>query len=309
VDSFVGKQLSSADSELDLILDGMSEGFYSVDPSWRVTRFNAVAARYFGLRACDVVGRVLWQLFPQATNTALGRQFLNALRNREVVEDQAISVVVERKAVAFRLFPLASGMGVSWRDMPLAPEDPFDGALDTVGFGLVGVSSTRYVVFANAAAHAIFAGNDGLRLGWGVHAGAAADEGRLHEAIGKAIAASRQRRRFSVRLAVSRPSGQRPYVVHVSAVARGSSPVTLTIADPERMPAIGKEELIDVFGLTLAEARLAILLAEGKSLSAAASLLAIGLETARTHLARARAKTQTASQVDLVRLLMRSFPG
>jgi DNA-binding CsgD family transcriptional regulator/PAS domain-containing protein len=319
MDGPVGKQarspapaparLSNHDNELDLILDGLREAFYAVDSSWRVTRFNAVAANYFGVRACDVVGRVLWQVFPQAPHTALGQQFLYAMRSRQMVEDRAQSVVMRDKAANFRLFPLSHGMGVAWLDMPLAPEYLFDGVFETVGFGIVGMSSTRYAIFANAAAHAIFASDDGLRLGWSVHARASTDEARLETAIGQALDAARQGYRFGVRVAVSRPSGQPPYIVHISAVAHGPCPVTLTITDPERASAIGREELIDVFGLTPAEARLVLLLADGKPLTTAASLLRISIESARAHLACARAKTQTASQVDLVRLLTRRLPS
>jgi len=81
----------------------------------------------------------------------------------------------------------------------------------------------------------------------------------------------------------------------------------LTIVDPEVAPAFKDDELIELYGLSRSEARVVWMLAAGKSLPQIAAALGIGFETARTHLARARAKTQTSSQVDLVRLLTGSL--
>ena len=56
--------------------------------------------------------------------------------------------------------------------------------------------------------------------------------------------------------------------------------------------------------LTPAEARLVNLLVTGASLPDIAKRLGIAFETARTQLAHARAKTETASQADLVRAVL-----
>ena len=58
------------------------------------------------------------------------------------------------------------------------------------------------------------------------------------------------------------------------------------------------------FGFTPAEARLVAQLVTGQALPDIAKCLGISFETARTHLARARAKTDAASQLDLVRLVL-----
>jgi DNA-binding CsgD family transcriptional regulator len=57
------------------------------------------------------------------------------------------------------------------------------------------------------------------------------------------------------------------------------------------------------YGMTATEARLARLIATGSSLLAAAAEMSISHNTARTHMKRIYAKTDTHRQVDLVRLL------
>ena len=58
--------------------------------------------------------------------------------------------------------------------------------------------------------------------------------------------------------------------------------------------------LVDLYGLTPAESKLASLLAEGLSLEAAGQALGIRHNTARTHLARVFDKTGTSRQAELV---------
>lgn len=80
--------------------------------------------------------------------------------------------------------------------------------------------------------------------------------------------------------------------------------VMLIVTDPERRFELDVRALADLFGFTHVEARLVSLLAAGQALPAIAKELGIGFETAPTHLARARAKTGTGSQVELVRMVL-----
>lgn len=64
------------------------------------------------------------------------------------------------------------------------------------------------------------------------------------------------------------------------------------------------EVLMDVYGLTRTEARLACELAHGTGIEDAAASLAMGVGTARTHLKQILQKTDTHRQAELVRLML-----
>jgi PAS domain S-box-containing protein len=102
---------------LKTILDGIGEGFYAVDEAWRVTEFNARAEHHFGLKASAVVGRVLWDLFPTARDTSLGKIFLDAMSTRETIVSEAHSVLFQNRWLSYRLFPLNGGLGIVFRDI------------------------------------------------------------------------------------------------------------------------------------------------------------------------------------------------
>ena len=63
------------------------------------------------------------------------------------------------------------------------------------------------------------------------------------------------------------------------------------------------------FGLSPAEARLALRLVAGETLRSAAVKLGIGYETARTHLKNIFDKTGTCRQAELVGFIFTALPG
>jgi DNA-binding CsgD family transcriptional regulator len=66
--------------------------------------------------------------------------------------------------------------------------------------------------------------------------------------------------------------------------------------------------LVQTFGLTSTEARVARLVATGQGLDAAAHELGVSRNTVRTHLARVFGKTGTKRQAELTSILHSAFP-
>lgn len=174
------------------------------------------------------------------------------------------------------------------------------------------------LVTANAAAERILQGRDGLSLnrGGGLQAAVGADNTRLQAAVRAAAAttAGDAGGASGGYIGITRPSGRRNYVLVVSPLGLGrpdlrpnDPAVAVMMSDPDEELRIDERPLMSLFGLTMAEARVTALLTAGRSLAEIAQDLQIGFETVRTHLARARAKTGTSSQVDLVRLVLRSI--
>ena len=83
----------------------------------------------------------------------------------------------------------------------------------------------------------------------------------------------------------------------------------LFVNDPARDVAVRSDHLRDEFGLTRAEAALALEILAGQGLQVAAGRLQITLTTARTHLAHIFEKTGTRRQAEVVRLILQSAGG
>jgi DNA-binding CsgD family transcriptional regulator len=191
-------------------------------------------------------------------------------------------------------------------------------ALDRLPQGVLLVDGAGKVRFANRAAEEMLADGGALRIAGGVVRAARTDETcALHRAIACCVdTAAHGAEAASSRVRVSRGAGRLPLRVLVIPL-RPQAPWTrlyqpsaiLLINDPERDVAIRSDHLRDEFGLTRAEAALALEILAGQGLQVAADRLQITLTTARTHLAHVFEKTGTSRQAELVRLILQSAGG
>jgi DNA-binding CsgD family transcriptional regulator len=190
--------------------------------------------------------------------------------------------------------------------------------LDRNHRGIILLDDRGAVVFANAAAEAIARSDDGVLLSKeGVRFKLARDNAMLQRMIRNAVAknASVLVQNGGVMRAL-RPSGNDPYLVTVSPVSAGAflftvarPAVCIVISDPELVAAPAYGTLKELFGLTPSEARLALLLAKGLSLQAAAARAGVAYATARAQLTMVFRKTRTSRQSELVKLLVSDMPG
>jgi DNA-binding CsgD family transcriptional regulator len=132
---------------------------------------------------------------------------------------------------------------------------------------------------------------------------------RLQALVAQATARDRPR---SAATQVARRSRKAPYVVTAFPLPRtapllapAEAAALLTIVDPVVAPRWPANLWCEAFGLTPREGELAILLMTGHSLESAAAAQGTTLHTVRVQLRRLFAKTGTARQADLIRLLAR----
>ncbi len=112
-------------------------------------------------------------------------------------------------------------------------------------------------------------------------------------------------------LTITRPSARRPLNVLVAPLRASIVPevnaraqVIVFVTDPELTPQAPVERLQHYLGVTQAEAALVLWLVQGRRVEDAADELGISVNTARTQLKRALAKTGTGRQAELVRLAL-----
>lgn len=62
----------SAERRFDAAMNAISDAFYALDADWRLVVFNPAAEQYFGFSAAEVLGRNLWDVFPQGREGRYG---------------------------------------------------------------------------------------------------------------------------------------------------------------------------------------------------------------------------------------------
>lgn len=184
-------------------------------------------------------------------------------------------------------------------------------ALDRLAMGVLLLDGSGRTVLVNRTAREILDARDGLvLLRDGLHASRCELTNQLRKLVADARDARRPERYGGV-MSLLRPSLKRPLQVRV--VGLGSlhgvlgpeNAVTLVfVCDPEREIQTTPELVQHLYGLTVAESRLASLLVAGRTVTEAADELGIRPHTARTQLKAVFQKTGAGRQSELVRLIM-----
>jgi DNA-binding CsgD family transcriptional regulator len=187
--------------------------------------------------------------------------------------------------------------------------------LDRLGTAALLVDAGGRVLYANRAAQDLIEERDGLSERGGrvvclmpdqtarLHSlvrSAAATAAARGESSGGPLHLSRRTRPPLTALVCPMPA---PGPLGASMQAPGA---LIFVRDPHRPVRPAAESLRHLFGLTPAEAKLAVALAEGRSIDEVATTTGVRPQTLRSHLKAIMAKTGTQRQAALVALLLRS---
>ncbi|QZT63485.1 LuxR C-terminal-related transcriptional regulator [Mycolicibacterium austroafricanum] len=191
-----------------------------------------------------------------------------------------------------------------------------EGALEVVRRAVIIVAGEHLVVNLNSAAERILRAEDGLCIRSGrLAATSTRTDQELQGAIHKALAGEPSTVRTGQSFSCLRPSGKRPFVIHVLPSHRRNAdeplrqPMALIlIIDPEDEPKCAIALLRRLYRLTEAEAEVALRVMHGEDLKQIAEELSISSTTVRTHLHHVFDKTGTHRQAELVRLLILLSP-
>jgi DNA-binding CsgD family transcriptional regulator len=177
---------------------------------------------------------------------------------------------------------------------------------DRLSVGIVLLNRSAEIVFANAAARSMSENGGSLRLNGSVRSHSSLHDRRLGALVRSAISGTSA-------CAISIPSDSGRSVMVMAAPTEGpdhgsvrdlrSAAAVLVICDPNRAAQVPTAWMMDAYGLTSAEVRVALALASGTSIANTARRLKISANTVKTHLRRVYDKTGTNRQAELSRLI------
>jgi DNA-binding CsgD family transcriptional regulator len=185
-------------------------------------------------------------------------------------------------------------------------------ALNNASLGVVIVSDNRRVIFLNYMAQELVNQGSGLAVRSGVlMATDPLTTVRLSDRIERATRSTMGCRRSAtgnaIRVMRNEGSPLMALVVPLPRLEAGPPPhepaAMLLISDPDRQHKPIGQHLIDWFGLSQAEATLAVQLADGVRLESLAEQRRVRISTLRSQLSAILSKTGTTRQPELIRLL------
>jgi PAS domain S-box-containing protein len=98
------------------VLESISDAFFAVDREWRFTYVNSKAEELWGRSREELVGKNLWEEFPQAEDSESYRQIKRAMEEGATTEFETISPVLGAW-IAGRAYPSGEGLSVYFQDV------------------------------------------------------------------------------------------------------------------------------------------------------------------------------------------------
>lgn len=105
--------LQQANERNVAVLESISDGFFAMDQDLRVTFFNRAAETLLGRPGCDVIGRKLFEAFPEAKGSVFEKEYVRAVQiQQSVAFETYFDVPPFENWYEVRVFPAHPGASV-----------------------------------------------------------------------------------------------------------------------------------------------------------------------------------------------------
>lgn len=109
--------LRLADRKLHAAINSITDGLMMLDKHWRYTYFNEQGARVLGMRAEELVGSCMWDLFPHARTSKFYKGFSRAVERQETVVLEEFYPEPLNLWLECHCYPFDDGLSVYFHDV------------------------------------------------------------------------------------------------------------------------------------------------------------------------------------------------
>ncbi|WP_052517934.1 PAS domain S-box protein [Archangium violaceum] len=98
------------------VLESITDAFFAVDDQWRFTYVNRRTEEHLGRGREQLVGKVLWDVFPETWDSSIGREYRRAMQEQKPVEFESFSTVLNRW-IQVHVYPTPQSLSVYFHDV------------------------------------------------------------------------------------------------------------------------------------------------------------------------------------------------
>ncbi|HEY8185763.1 MAG TPA: PAS domain S-box protein [Pyrinomonadaceae bacterium] len=109
--------LRETNRKMNNILESITDLYYHLDREWRFTDINRQTEMKFGMSRDELLGKVIWEVFPRAVDSELYLQFHKALEEMVPVHFDLASRIVPGTWFEAHVYPSQDGLSVYLRDI------------------------------------------------------------------------------------------------------------------------------------------------------------------------------------------------
>ncbi|MFQ3612977.1 MAG: PAS domain S-box protein [Cyanobacteriota bacterium] len=110
------EQAQAAEAQITAILESITDGFFLVDSEWNFTYLNPQAEPLLGRSREELLGKNIWEEFPEAVGSIFYQQYHRAKEEQTRVSFEALYAPLG-KVFAVQAYPLQDGLGAYFQDV------------------------------------------------------------------------------------------------------------------------------------------------------------------------------------------------
>jgi PAS domain-containing protein len=108
-------ELTRSKRQITEILDSIKDNFIALNPQWNFIYVNKSAGEYFSVDPDDIIGRSIWERFPEFIGTTYETAFRKAMENKEIQHFEASDIHTDDQQYDFSVYPSDEGISIFWR--------------------------------------------------------------------------------------------------------------------------------------------------------------------------------------------------
>lgn len=109
--------LRESNERINTILESITDIFYSLDQEWRFVDFNRKAETKFGKPREELLGKVIWEVYPQMAESEMYHRFHQAVSEMQPAHFEMASALAPGAWFEFHAYPSGTGLTVYLRDI------------------------------------------------------------------------------------------------------------------------------------------------------------------------------------------------
>lgn len=146
------------------LVERVSDGFIALDQNWRFTYVNQLAARMAARNADELIGKCIWEEFPETVNEIFYESYHEAMRTQQPRRLQEFSLTANTWVDA-TIYPSETGLSVFFRDISeqkrseeahIRSEQQYRSLVERVSDGFISLDTTSAFSFVNPVAADLF---------------------------------------------------------------------------------------------------------------------------------------------------------
>jgi PAS domain S-box-containing protein len=109
--------LQESNQRVNTILESITDLFYELDREWRFVEVNKLVEERYGKSRDQLIGQIIWELFPAALSSALYPNFLKAIDQMTTQHFEVESRIIPGVWFEAHAYPTDAGLSVYLRDI------------------------------------------------------------------------------------------------------------------------------------------------------------------------------------------------